>query len=198
MTQRGMRAELGLRYREGQFTPSEAAAITGLSLHLQRDWRSQGLLRAREGGRASFSPRDLAEMRVMVRLRSLGLSLPHAKEVAEQAAPSVVQVALADHRDKTLAVDGPQNRVAQFIDLLERETDGGYLLVLSEVAGPGEVYRDALVIDGQCELVHALDEHILDEETEVAGVVNLWAVAQAIARAAPRPLFTLVMPRNFM
>ena len=45
--------DFSLRYREGQFSPADAAAITGVALHLQRDWRSQGLLKAREGGRAT-------------------------------------------------------------------------------------------------------------------------------------------------
>jgi len=32
---------------------------------------------------------------------------------------------------------------------------------------------------------------------EAAAVINLWAVARVIVEAAPRPLFTLVVPRNF-
>ena len=63
-------------HRQDEFTPSEAAAITGLSLTLQRDWRSQGHLRPRTSGRAIFSPRELAEMRMMMKLRGLGLPLP--------------------------------------------------------------------------------------------------------------------------
>ena len=99
-------AQISLRSREGQFTPSETAAITGTPLHLQRDWRSQGLLRARQGGRASFTPRELAEMRLMMRLRGLGVSLPDAKRAAVEAAPGVVFIALAHHRDQTLTVEG--------------------------------------------------------------------------------------------
>lgn len=188
--------DVALKYRETLFSPSEAAAITGLSLHLQRDWRSQGLLRAREGGRASFTPRELAEMRVMVRLRSLGLPLPEVRPVAEQAAPSVIFMALKDHSELTLKAEGAEEEAQRYMHALDRATDSQYLLTLAEVASQNDVYRNAIVADGACELEHALHEDVLDESTEVAGVVNLWAVARAIAKATPRPLFTLVPPRN--
>lgn len=188
--------DVALKYRETLFSPSEAAVITGLSLHLQRDWRSQGLLRAREGGRASFSPSELAEMRVMVRLRSLGLPLPQARLVAERAAPSVVYVALSEHSTAALSVEGPKENASKYLHSLDRATDGRYLLTLAEVASPKDVFRNAIVADGECRLEAALHEDVLNETTEVAGVVNLWAVAKAITLAIPRPLFTLVSPRE--
>jgi len=187
---------VALKFRETLFSPSEAAAITGLSLHLQRDWRSQGLLRSREGGHASFTPRELAEMRVMVRLRSLGLPLTQVRPVAVRAAPSVIFVALAEYPDATLKVEGSDDKARQYLRDLERAKDGQYLLTLAEVASQNDVYRDAIVANGTCELEHALHEDVLDDGTEVAGVVNLWAVAKAIAMATPRPLFTLVAPRD--
>ena len=187
---------VALKYRETLFSPSEAETITGLSLHLQRDWRSQGLLRAREGGRASFTPRELAEMRVMVRLRSLGLPLPQVRTAAVLAAPSVILTALQDHQDATLKVEGPEEKALQYLDALDRATDSGYLLTLAEVGSQKDVFRDAIVADGECSLEPVLHEDVLDEDTEVAGIVNLWAVARMIALATPRPLFILVPPRN--
>lgn len=189
-------AQISLRYREGQFTPSEAAAITGTPLHLQRDWRSQGLLRAREGGRASFTPRELAEMRLMMRLRSLGVSLPDAKRAAVEAAPGVVFAALADHQPRTLAVDASKQEADAYIESLEKAGDHAYILTLAEIDGMGQVYRHALIEDGQCRLVHALSEDAADESFEAVGLINLWAVAAAIAKLAPRPLFTLVAPKR--
>lgn len=189
-------AQISLRYREGQFTPSETAAITGTPLHLQRDWRSQGLLRARDGGRASFTPRELAEMRLMMRLRSLGVSLPDAKRAALEAAPGVVFAALADHQTRTLAVDGTAQDAAAYIATLEEEGDHAYMLILAELDGMDQVYRHAVIEDGECRLLHALSEDAADETVEAAGLINLWAVAAAIAKSAPRPLFTLVAPKR--
>lgn len=189
-------AEISLRYREGQFTPSETAAITGTPLHLQRDWRSQGLLRAREGGRASFTPRELAEMRLMMRLRSLGVPLPDARRAAVEAAPGVVFSALAEHQKQTLAVEGTAAEATAYIDSLERAGDQSYMLILAEIDDMAQVYRHAFIEDGECRLLHALNEDAADETIEAAGLINLWAVAAAIAKAAPRPLFTLVAPKR--
>jgi DNA-binding transcriptional MerR regulator len=188
--------QISLRYREGQFTPSETAAITGTPLHLQRDWRSQGLLRARQGGRASFTPRELAEMRLMMRLRGLGVSLSDAKRAAVEAAPGVVFIALAEYRDQALAVDGAAAEAAAYINSLERAGDQAYLLILAELEGMGEVYRHAVIENGECRLLHALSEDAADETVEAAGLINFWAVAGAIAKALPRPLFTLAIPKR--
>lgn len=189
-------AQISLRYREGQFTPSETAAITGTPLHLQRDWRSQGLLRARQGGRASFTPRELAEMRLMMRLRGLGVSLPDARRAAVEAAPGVIFISLAEHRNQTLAVEGTAADAAAYIDSLERAGDHAYMLTLAELEGMGQVYRHAVIEDGECRLLHALNEDAADETVEAAGLINLWAVASAIAKATPRPFFTLVVPKR--
>lgn len=189
-------ALISLRYREEQFTPSEAAAITGTPLHLQRDWRSQGLLRAREGGRASFTPRELAEMRLMMRMRGLGVSLPDARRAAVEAAPGVVFAALSEYREQTLAVDGTGAEAAAYINSLERAGDHAYMLVLAELKDMGRVYRHAVIEEGECRFLHSLSEDAADETLEAAGLINLWAVAAAIAKAAPRPLFTLVMPKQ--
>lgn len=189
-------AQISLRYREGQFTPSETAAITGTPLHLQRDWRSQGLLRARQGGRASFTPRELAEMRLMMRLRGLGVSLPDARRAAVEAAPGVIFAALADHQSRTLTVDGTAEESAAYIEALERAGDHSYLLILAELESMNQVYRHAVIEDGECRLLHVLSEDAADETVEAAGLINLWAVAGAIAKATPRPLFTLVIPKR--
>lgn len=188
--------DFSLRYREGQFSPSEAAAITGLALHLQRDWRSQGLLKAREGGRASFSPRELAEMRVMVKLRALGLPLPESRKVAEEAAPGLIFAALANQQDKALAVDAPADVAAAYLKSLEGKSDDGYLLILSDLPEAERGYRYAVIENGQCTLLKKLTDDAVDEDVEVAGLINLTAVARAIVEAAPRPLFTLVVPRS--
>jgi hypothetical protein len=189
--------DVRLSYREGQFTPSEAESITGLSLTLQRDWRSQGYLQARTSGRASFSPREQAEMRVMVKLRGLGLPLAESREVADQAASSVLFAALADHGAKTLAVDAPPERAPEYLGLLERETSEGYLRILADLPRMEDLWRHVLLENGGWSLLRKIDSEPKGEDSEAAGLVNLWAIARAIAEAAPRALFTLVPPRSF-
>jgi hypothetical protein len=188
---------LPLKYREEQFTAPEAAKITGLSLTLQRDWRSQGLLRTRTGARATFSPRELAEMRVMVKLRELGLALPASRKAAEEAAPTVIFAALANHQDQTLAVDASPTQAAAYIEALERTTSDGYLRALADLTAGDRLYRHALIQNGECTLFEVIDSDAMADDVEAAGIINLWAVARAIVETAPRPLLTLTVPRDF-
>lgn len=189
-----MRAELGVRYREEQFSPSEAATIAGLSLGLQRDWRSQRLLKERDGGQARFSPRELAEMRVMVKLRSLGVPLQDCRSVADEAGGTVVFAALHNHLRDALRVEGADEAVAKLMEELEGPSGHKAMLALADLGSVEQAYRHALVENGRCFLVNALDDTTADEHVEVAGLVNLWAVAEAIVKAAKRPLFTLLLP----
>lgn len=190
-----MRAEMGVRYREAQFSPSEVVSITGLSLGMQRDWRSQGLLRERQGGRASFSPREVAEMRMMVKLRGLGVSLQDCRSVADRAGAAVIFAALSNHLEEAIAVDGPEDTAAELMETLQEHRGHTSLLALADVPSVNEAYRHALVENGECFLVQGLDDTTVDEHVEVAGIVNLWAVAEAIVTASPRPLFTIVLGR---
>lgn len=135
-------------------------------------------------------------MRLMVKLRALGLPLPESRMAAEGAAPGVVFAALANHQDKALAVDAPADVASAYLKSLEGKIDEGYLLILSDLPETKHVYRHALVENGECALLKKLDDDVMDENVEVAGLINLWAVARAIVEAAPRPLFTLVVPRN--
>ena len=185
----------GFSYRETSFSPAEAATITGVALHLQRDWRSQGLLRARESGRAAFTPRELAEMRVMVKLRSLGVSLADAKPLSEEAAPAVIYAAISHSPDSALAVDGPPDTAGMFIDAIDRQSDGDYLHHLAG-SSAASAHHFAVVIGASCIFVPTLGEGEILNHVEVGGLITLWAVADAIVAAAERPLFTLVMPKN--
>lgn len=194
-----MAAQWPLSYREGQFAPVEAAVIAGLSLTLQRDWRSQGHLRPRTSARARFSPRELAEMRIMVALRSLGLSLPTARTLAQQGAPSVLFIALSEHSD-TLAVDPPEHR-ERYLEGLERQTDGAWLNLLSGLEGAPYFY--VLTQGKHGELRYNLDNPRMDtpnpdKRTEASGFVTLEALTANLAEAAGKtPLFTLTAPPGF-
>lgn len=128
----------------------------------QRDWRSQGLLQAREAGRASFSPRELAEMRVMVKLRGLGLPLPEARSAAEDAAPGVIFAALANHPKMALAVDAPPDQAADYLKMLEQESDAGYLQILADLPEMKQAYRYAVIERGKCSLLPTLGEDSVD------------------------------------
>ncbi len=133
----------------------------------------------------------------MVKLRGLGLPLPASRTIAEEAAPGVVFAALANHRDTALEVEAPPELASAYLQALEAETDAGYLLTLSDLPAVEGLYRHALIENGGCFLLRALGDDVMSEDVEAAGLINLWAVARAIVEAAPRPLFTVVVPASF-
>jgi hypothetical protein len=81
--------------------------------------------------------------------------------------------------------------------MLKAGSGAEYLLTLSDLPEVGHAYRYALVQDGQGHLLRTLGEDAMGETEEFAGLLHLNAVARAIVEAAPRPLFTLVVPRGF-
>lgn len=185
-----------LRYREERFTPAEAAQITGAPVHLQRDWRSQGMLPARTGGKATFAPRDLAKMRLMMALRNFGVPLDDAHRNAEAAAASVVYAAVRNEMERTVGVEGPDDLASAYREAIAT-SDIDHLAVLADMPELVELHRHAIIQNGHCDLVPAMEEHTMDETVEVAGVVNLYAVARAIGSLIPRPMFVLTVPRSY-
>lgn len=70
------------RYIERDFTPSEAEAITGVSVALQRDWRRRELIPSTNDGKwARFTLDDIARLSVMKKLSDFGMSIKGAAEV---------------------------------------------------------------------------------------------------------------------
>lgn len=76
------------------FTPSEAAAITGVSTDLQRDWRRRGYLLS-GSGHARFDLFDLARMLTMQLLAARGIGPQQSVEIAEWCALGIARDVLA-------------------------------------------------------------------------------------------------------
>ena len=175
-------------YREERFTPAEAAACTGLSLAMQRDWRRHGHLPARSGGTASFGPRELAEMRLMVLMRQMGLGPSKSRGLAQEAAPSLVWLILVDH-PSTWAVEGPAETAAHYRDKLEALGDSH----LRSMAGLHDRVRLYGVAEGEeVDFVTQIAGEEFDNKHELITVLSLRAVAAAMAAALDRPLFTIL------
>jgi hypothetical protein len=94
-------------------------------------------------------------------------------------------------------VDAEPDRAAAYRDALEAETGDGYLRMIADLTEMDQLYRHALIENGKCSLLPALSDDAVNEDEEAAAIIKLWAVAKTIAEAAPRPLFTLVVPRSF-
>lgn len=84
---------LKIQISDCEFTPSEAGAISGVSVDLQRDWRRRGFLPKSER-HARFTFMQLAELRVMSLLASVGIGPKRTFKVAPTAAFRVLAHAL--------------------------------------------------------------------------------------------------------
>lgn len=179
-------------YREGLFTPAQAAALTGLSPAMQRNWRQAGHLPARTTEVALFGPRDLAMIRLMVVLREVGLGPALSRPVAEEAAPSVVWLALADHPE-TWAVAGPPDEAHAYRQRLENMGDRH----LRDMAGlTGRAFAYGVAQGGAVQFFSEIDSETFNEDDEVESVIKLGAIAARIAREATQPLFTISAPKQ--
>lgn len=69
-----------------EFSPSEAAAITGVSVDLQRDWRRRELLPENEGGKwTRFRLDHVIQMSVMKVFADAGFSVSYVAKFASMA-----------------------------------------------------------------------------------------------------------------
>ncbi len=69
-----------------EFSPAEAAEITGASVALQRDWRRRGILPENTSGKwTRFTLNDVIEMSVMKSFSDAGFSVQYVAEFASIA-----------------------------------------------------------------------------------------------------------------
>lgn len=177
-------------YREGLFTPAQAAACTGLSPAMQRNWRQAGHIAGRTTEVALFGPRDLATIRIMVVLRDVGLGPALSRSIAEQMVPSVLWLALVNY-PTTWSVAGDAEQAAAYRRQLELVGD----FHLRAMAGLAEdVFTFGIVRDKTVHLVAEITDAAFDEDDEVERVIKLSAVAKRIALGTNQPLMTLILP----
>ena len=69
-----------------EFSPAEAAEITGVAVALQRDWRRRGILPENKSGKwTKFTLTDVIEMSVMKSFSDAGFSVQYVAEFASMA-----------------------------------------------------------------------------------------------------------------
>ena len=184
-----------LGYLEGQFSPSEAAACTGLPLTLQRDWRALGLLTSNEGGHARFKPYELAMMKMMVRLRRHGFKPAESHAVALRHAPVLLYHCL--DKPKGLALDDNSQRGRRYLEKLSSETDNGFRYELVDTDSVSEGLYLWMPQDSEPKVLASLDKISHDEEIEDVSYLSFVGMATKLVENLPRPLFTLKVPKAF-
>jgi hypothetical protein len=190
-------SDVALSFREELFSPSEAARCTDLSITMQRDWRRQGHLAGRaEGGSATsylFRPRELAEMRLLVKLRLLGLGPSEGAVIAKQLAPTVLYLALRDH-EKTWRIEADQERGLAYKHSMRTNWD----TVLRMMAGVNsKTYPSILRSDSHLQIIEETGNASHYPDSEVTGWLDCLNVANKLAQFSSKPLYTILVPHNF-
>lgn len=159
---------------------------------MQRNWRQAGHIAGRTTEVALFRPQDLAIIRIMMILRDVGLGPALSRPIAQQAAPSVIWLALTNHAE-TWTVDGDPKQAQAFRDRLDQLGDS-HLRLMAGLTDSPSTYGVAR--GGSVEFFTELDETSFDEDDEVETVIKLNAVAKRIALNATQPLMTVIPPAN--
>lgn len=92
---------------EREFTPSEAAAISGVSPTLQRDWRRREILRGNSDGRwTRWTLTDVIRLSVMKLFSEAGMDVSNTTIVAQMAIfPTLAELA---HIDGAVSFEGDE------------------------------------------------------------------------------------------
>lgn len=84
---------VSMRNIEREFSPSEAAAITGVSLDLQRDWRRRGFLPENKQGKwTRFSLSDIIQMSTMKTFTDAGFSVSYVSSFSSMSVLPTLEV----------------------------------------------------------------------------------------------------------
>lgn len=164
------------------FTPSEAEAITGVSVALQRDWRRREIIPKRDG-HARFDLHDLADLITLKMCSDAGMSLEKAKEWIPFVPAAIIMHALY----RPGAIEGDD---VEYISL------NGKMFAINIATSRSNVIPDGDLIvwpDGHSEIVRDVVEAIEKAPPDrLYGAVRVFfldKIGEELAkRAAPRSL----------
>lgn len=210
------------RFSVADFSPSEAAEISGLSQTMQRDWRRRGFLPSNEG-RARFTAFEVASMLAMKLLSDQKIGPSATQELAPKFALGIVCLALTwceawegDHKhalswEEDLPAPEPMNpRVKKFAEDIGDEVDLHWplrgrwltrtlLLGLGVQSLPDQYF--AWFADGSHDWQQSVEKFFkgtsFDERYHGAVIIiDQRSLAELIMSRARRPLVTVDLPRD--
>ncbi|WP_324133673.1 MerR family transcriptional regulator [Bosea sp. (in: a-proteobacteria)] len=176
-----------------EFSPSEAAAITGVSVDQQRDWRRRDLLPANVKGKwTRFTLNQIIEMSVMKTFSDAGFAVSSVTTCACMAVlPSLAIIHLLP---STVAFEGVEisdeqkdgirrgsvRRKGPGVDETADQIGGRYLVMTSDDSGTPSISRwDDLA---------NLRQHLTDAKAIHCSILDCVQLANRIAERAGLPL----------
>lgn len=177
--------------KQAHFTPSELAAITGLSPEMQRVWRRRGQLPEGVGSPARFNATDAAELIVRYQLSRYGVSPSESADAGKRAAPLVLWFALLD-ADGACEVIGSEADVLSFLERFQEGHD-----LAAGLAGAATRARYVWRADGdELEFVSDLQDAGEAGEFLSGFFIDLSHAGTRLAAVAGRPLMTVELERS--
>ncbi|WP_199556246.1 MerR family transcriptional regulator [Sandaracinobacteroides hominis] len=166
------------------FTPAEAATVTGVSTTLQRDWRRRGVIESKADGTwTRWRLEDIIRLAVMKLLSDAGVDVSSTKIIAHMAIlPTLVAM---EEIDGAVVFEGDE------IPDLSRER---IRAAAANDAGPA-AYGRFLVCGGSNELdvtrvpnLAAMDDLADEEPRAISFVIDCWFLASLIVDRAGGPV----------
>lgn len=176
-----------------EFSPSEVAAITGVSVSLQRDWRRREILPERKSdGWSRFSLEDVALIYALGFFTAAGFYVKDAKPWASMAVLPVLSIFA--RTPEAYAMSGAPEREPAMRDLVNARTQGvgldyRFLVIAHANAGqPALAYRVQDI-----ELLGAL---AAKAQAPGYSILDLEVMARRILEAANGQLFKVTCEEN--
>lgn len=179
------------------FTASECEAITGVSQHLQRDWRRRGYLPAIEG-KARFDAVVLGEMMALKALGDRGIGPQIAKQSSRLIGLSVAWAAIANPKSIQSDLQSIDIKIAARVAKLAlarhiEEPLPPYFIIWAD--GFHDWAED---LGARFSMVHSSNRFVATVAPEISSmiagavvVVDTYALGDLLSRRAGKPLVTV-------
>lgn len=179
-----------MHHIDREFSPSEAAAITGVSVDLQRDWRRRGLLpENKEGKWTRFDLKHIIEMFVMKVFSGAGFSVSSVAEIASLAILPTLQRLHELPGAVSFEGDEVEDRIKEMA--LSRAVVGARGRYLVMVKDPEHSEPEV----ARCDTLGHLDSVMGESNAAHCTVLDLARLATSIADRAGLPLMRIEVER---
>lgn len=133
---------------------------------------------------ALFDPGELAAIRLMIVMRSMGLGPAVSRPLAESAAPSVVWIILCDYPD-SWEVAAVGRRADEFRHKLDAAGDG-HLTAMAKLKCIPKLF--GVRSSSGVEFLPGQPDFEFDDDEEIETIIKLRGVARQIAHNLDRPM----------
>lgn len=184
------KTHLVARWEPRRFGAAEAERITGVSQHIQRDWRRRKIIgRKEETGRVQYNPVDLATLALIQALSRTGLPLELDVNMLHWGKLAITNAALRVDGAIEYAPTIPFSMIGSAPDYFHPEVLPKLMIVSGFALGAEGTTFEFMEDFRELELLVS-GEALRSEDS--FSVINFDAIGSKLARSAACPLFDLL------